>query len=292
MVMLPFISLLFYITIIVCKSSASCPCHIPCTGEKETCTCYGPCGDDGYGCKSNGEDYNFLNQVSCRENEWIVSCIREASCPAGETLDDTNPYAAYELEAQKNNILEDSFDDINDDNSASFSWFGGNWFDFWGQNDGQFFNKDNMDMENMKNIKSNKYDDNDITIDNKDYEPVQKQPQSAQRTLQTSQSKFSSNPIMDDLGRNEAGYKIIALPLYILIVYIISSSILGMLMCAGFVYCGLHCCCPLPQSSPTLTSTQRSNTIEMTRVLQSLTLGGGYKQSHDNNNNNNNNNNN
>ena len=82
---------------------------------------------------------------------------------------------------------------------------------------------------------------------------------------------------MDDLGRNEAGYKIIALPLYILIICIVASALLGMLMCAGFVYCGLHCCCPLPPSSPTLTSQQRSRAVEMAQVMRSLTLGGGQK---------------
>ena len=48
-------------------------------------------------------------------------------------------------------------------------------------------------------------------------------------------------------------------------------------MCAGFVYCGLHCCCPLPPSSPSITSQQRSHTVEMSRVMRSLTLGGGSK---------------
>eukprot|EP00483_Globobulimina_turgida_P008821 UN08839 len=52
-----------------------------------------------------------------------------------------------------------------------------------------------------------------------------------------------------------------------------------MLMCAGFVYCGLHCCCPLPPQSPILTSQQRSRALEMTRALQALTLGGGNKNS-------------
>ncbi len=60
---------------------------------------------------------------------------------------------------------------------------------------------------------------------------------------------------------------------YITIIFqgIVSSSILG------FVYCGLHCCCLLPQTSPILTYQQRSNAIENINILQSLTLGGGYK---------------
>ena len=48
-------------------------------------------------------------------------------------------------------------------------------------------------------------------------------------------------------------------------------------MCAGFVYCGLNCCCPLPPASPTLTSQQRSLTLNNISLLQSLTLGGSHK---------------
>merc|ERR1712048_506521 len=47
---------------------------------------------------------------------------------------------------------------------------------------------------------------------------------------------------------------------------------------------GLKCCCPLPPASPTLTSQQRSLTLNNISLLQSLTLGGrrnkGYSSGH------------
>merc|ERR1712113_1371230 len=107
-----------------------------------------------------------------------------------------------------------------------------------------------------KNVNNDDDDDNDISIDNKDFS-LKAAPK---QILQHKQKKDAS---LDDLGRNAAGYKIIALPLYILIICIVSSALIGMIMCAGFVYCGLHCCCPLPPTSPTLTSQQRSHAVEM-----------------------------
>merc|ERR1712228_433495 len=108
-----------------------------------------------------------------------------------------------------NNMLNmDSFDDDDEIVSSALSsmkWFGGNWFDFWGKNEDQFFNQDLINNDNAE---------------------------------------------------------------------IVSSAIIGMAMCAGFVYCGLNCCCPLPPASPTLTSQQRSLTLSNISLLQSLTLGG------------------
>merc|ERR1712228_572625 len=178
-----------------------------------------------------------------------------------------------------NNMLNmDSFDDDDEIVSSALSsmkWFGGNWFDFWGKNEDQFFNQDLINNDNAENIKANNQiidddDDDDISIDNRDIDPMSS-ASSSQRTLQSKQKQSS---ISDELGRNAAGYKIIALPLYILIICIVSSAIIGMAMCAGFVYCGLNCCCPLPPASPTLTSQQRSLTLSNISLLQSLTLGG------------------
>merc|ERR1712032_188258 len=77
---------------------------------------------------------------------------------------------------------------------------------------------------------------------------------------------------------NSAGYSIIALPLYILIICIVSAALIGMLMCCGFVYCGLKCCCPLPPASPTLTSQQQSLTLNNLSLLQSFTLMSGRQK--------------
>merc|ERR1719334_2280682 len=78
---------------------------------------------------------------------------------------------------------------------------------------------------------------------------------------------------LEDFGVNEAGYRIVAIPLYALIICICGAAIVGMLMCAGFVYCGLNCCCPLPPSSPRVSSRPKSRSAEMSRIMQSLTLG-------------------
>merc|ERR1711933_326062 len=103
-------------------------------------------------------------------------------------------------------------------------------------------------------------DDDDISIDNKD-------TPSAKRTLQNSHESQHKQAMTGDLGFNAAGYKIIALPLYILIICIVSSALVGMAMCAGFVYCGLNCCCPLPPASPTMSSQQRSLTLNNLSLL-------------------------
>ena len=190
-----FVSLLLYaITNIVCVASASCPCHIPCTGKPEVCTCFGPCGDDGYGCKGNGDDYEFLSQIECGEGKWQVECIRTASISSKNILDDTNPFAAYEQAAQDNLLEafqdEEDADDATDDdqniiNSQSMQWFGGNWFDFFGKNSDQFF-AENIDNEDTKYMKEN--NDDQISIDNKDDFDFDSSmmPQSSQRTLKTS----------------------------------------------------------------------------------------------------------
>lgn len=166
---LTFITLLFYaITYIVCTTSATCPCHIPCSGKVEICTCYGECGDDGYGCTKNGDDYQFLSQTKCEESKWIVQCVRQSKCSKKYTLDDTNPFAAYEQTT--NNMIKDSFDsNQNDDiqssaisSAASLTWFGGNWFDFWGKNSDQFFGEESMENDitssssqrTLQNVKS------------------------------------------------------------------------------------------------------------------------------------------
>ena len=200
--MVIFVALLFYaITNIVCVVSARCPCHIPCTGKPETCTCWGECGDDGYGCKGNGDDYEFLDELQCQEGKWAVQCIRTAKCSITTTLDDTNPYAAYEQAAQ-DNILENDFDSdniIDQENSASSAqsmrWFGGNWFDFFGKNSDQFFNEESMmnndDEKYMKMKNSQDFQDNDISIDNQDFDSSIT-PQSSQRTLQNAQKQLSN----------------------------------------------------------------------------------------------------
>ena len=186
---------LYTLTNIFCNASASCPCHIPCTGKQEVCTCYGPCGDDGYGCKTNGEDHEFHDQIQCRESEWQVKCIRRSQCSAINTVDDTNPFAAYKQAA--NRMMIDSFDDDMDDSHSSalssMTWFGGNWFDFWGKNEDQFFNQEllanNDNAESMQSIKANNQmmdDDDDISIDNKDFNLISSA--SSKRTLQNSQS--------------------------------------------------------------------------------------------------------
>jgi len=286
-----FISLLLYTIIhIVCVATASCPCHIPCTGKPEICTCFGPCGDDGYGCKSNGDDYDFLSQQQCKESEWVVQCIRTATCSKHNTLDDTNPFAAYENAAIGDNMLnqDDAYFTYDDDQQeeqlnaqASLAWFGGNWFDFWGKNSDQFFADDKMQRQQAKTKQNTNdnfgFDDDEITIDNQGDELFA--PQASQRSLQhtVSSQRQKHGAVLDDLGHNQAGYRIIAIPLYVLIICIVSASIIGMLMCAGFVWCGVNCCCPLPASSPSLASQQRSHAVQMAQVMRSLTLGGGQK---------------
>jgi len=210
----------------IASTTASCPCYTPCSGKSEVCHCFGPCGDDGYACKSNGDDYEFLSQSKCSETEWIVQCARKSSCSARTLLDDSNPLAAY-IGLQGNALAADSFGDGGGDGAVSAAhstkWFGGNWFDFWGQNEAEFFVAE-------------------------------------ERVTRAA----------GDLGRNAAGYDIVAVPLYILVLCICGAAILGMAMCAGFVWCGLHCLCPLPRASPL----QRPRAVEMRRVLESLALGG------------------
>ena len=212
-----FISLLFYaITNIVCKASAGCPCHTACNGERQVCTCYGPCGDDGYACESNNlygrNEYEFLSQIQCLEDQWQVQCIRTAKCSSKAIMDGKNPYAAYEQAAQDNilvgfeddadidEVAEDIIDDQENSASAqSMKWFGGNWFDFFGKNSDQFFAAENNDNEDNNYMKS-KYnqdfqDDDQISIDKQDNFDESKSPQASQRTLKTA-SKLSKKKLM------------------------------------------------------------------------------------------------
>ena len=193
------IILLYAVTNIVC-TAASCPCHIPCTGKPEVCTCFGPRGDDGYACTQNGDDYQFLSQSKCSETEWIVQCIRKSACSARSLLDDSNPFAAYELRG--NNVLQ-SFDAYDDDGAEnndiisaahSSKWFGGNWFDFWGQNEDQFFLHDD-DLETAANTdtKSKNSDFDDLSIDSHDDDAftIESSKKSNSRSLTHSGSELS-----------------------------------------------------------------------------------------------------
>ena len=214
------IALLYVVTIIVC-TAASCPCHIPCTGKPEVCTCFGTPGDDGYACKSHGDDYEFLSQSKSSETEWIVQCARKSVCSKRSLLDDSNPFAAYEL--RDNNVLQAFDDDNNGKNGRkstssahSSKWFGGNWFDFWGKNEDQFFIHEDEAVRGLKAAANEianamvldedeldgdsettkmKSDFDDISIDNHDTDAFtisdSKDSKSTSRSLKHSDSELS-----------------------------------------------------------------------------------------------------
>eukprot|EP01084_Bolivina_argentea_P311723 539605_1 len=187
MKILEFRILTFYlITNIICN--ASCPCHIPCSSHTEICTCYGPCGEDGYGCESNGDDYRFYDEIQCREGEWQIECIRQGSCDIA-TLDDTSTYSEYERLSSKLATYGDDSSIQQSSAKSAMSWFGGNWFDMFGQNEDDFFAND---IEEGEILKNNKDEEEDITIDNKNYDSFS-EPQysesSPQRSLQAAVQK-------------------------------------------------------------------------------------------------------